>query len=46
MKFRSLKLGLTVIYAIFFTVLFIIYGAVLYFGLYNTLYDDLDALTR
>lgn len=43
MKLRSLKFKLTVFYAVFFTMIFMVYGAILYISLSNTLYQDLDS---
>ena len=42
MKIRSLKFKLTIIYALFFTITFVVYGGILYFSLHRTLYEDLD----
>lgn len=42
MKIRSLKFKLTVVYALFFTIIFVVYGGILYFSLHQTLYEDLD----
>jgi signal transduction histidine kinase len=42
MQFNSIKFKISVLYTIILGAILIIYSAVLYFSLYNTLYEDLD----
>lgn len=39
---RSLKFKLTLLYLVFFLIVLVTYGAILYFSLHNTLYEDFD----